>query len=743
MCQKKMHKINFRNKTLGEKSISVFEIFLLTISIVAFAYFIGNEFQFVSAIEAGAGGGAATITDVSASAAAPAAAPVPAPVLAEPVVPAASAGEQLGPSFASEWEFKYMGDVSRLTNNPTWNWPSSLGDFANRLWSNVGSMLINAAIAAILYVGIRAIFEWSGWCPTCDPALAEAWATALAIGYGAGAGLGIVLAALGGNAAFGLPILGLVGAGWGLIGLGVAFLYMAIFYRESYLVAVQYNCYPWKPNTGGSDCDLCNNRDFPCTKYKCQSLGQGCELLNPGKKTQVCAWKDRNDASPPTIDVWNETLTPGFEYRPLTTQAGDKGAEIINLTASDGCLPPFTRLDYGINLSKPGQCRIDFIRKSSFNDMTNPGLISSGDWLEQHHLFSLHGGIDAANAEGLIKLPNGGNVEIYVRCLSRNNVASGAFVFKYCVSEEPDTTAPVIKLTDLPNGAPIQFGQTSRKTYVYVNKPSDCKWSHSDEGYDAMPESQKMSCSQTQGSNTYFKCTANLTGLRDGVENKFYFNCKSYPANAEADRYSMATSYEYRLIGTRPLVIDSISPESGAIIKDSTQSVNVTLKAITSAGYNDGAAKCWYKKKTDADSRYNLFTNPGTYSYQNSQELWFTRNINGYRYTIKCCDLGGNCAVKETDFSVDTDFVSPIVVRAYSEGNTLKIVTDEKAECVYDTTSCSYNFDDGIKMISSDNLAHTTEWNANSNFYIKCKDEFNNQPAPDGCSITVRPFNSY
>jgi hypothetical protein len=34
-----MNKIKFRNKKLGEKSISLFEIFVLTISIVAFAYF--------------------------------------------------------------------------------------------------------------------------------------------------------------------------------------------------------------------------------------------------------------------------------------------------------------------------------------------------------------------------------------------------------------------------------------------------------------------------------------------------------------------------------------------------------------------------------------------------------------------------------------------------------------------------------------------------------------------------------
>jgi len=759
-----MRKINFRNKKLGEKSISIFEIFLLTISIVAFAYFVGNEFQFVGAVGAGVvgegGAAAATTTTTTGSevaAIAMTSSPAATTTLSEAVAGASAGGAPAAASAGTEAAASagslgsdpafHIAEAAKLAAqkagaNPTWTWPKNLGDFANRLWGYAGDILWNAAIAAVLYVGIRAIFEWSGWCPTCDPELAEAWATALAIGYGAGAGFGIILAALGGNAAFGLPILTLVGAGWGLIGLGVAFLYMAIFYRESFIVAVQYNCYPWKPNTGGADCDLCNNRDFDCTKYKCQSLGQSCELLNPGKKTQVCAWKDRNDASPPEIKAWLEPLTEGFEYIPITTEMGDRGVEIRNKTGNP-CLLPFKRLDYGINLTKPGQCRIDYIRKKSFNDMTIPGLISDGDWLEEHYLFSLHGGIEAANEAGLIRLPNGGNVEIYVKCISRNNVATGTFVFKYCVDDEPDITPPIIKLTDPPNGAPIQFGQTSREVKVYVDKPSDCKWSHNDEDYATMPENQKMVCSLNQGSNTYFKCLTNLTSLKDGVENKFYFNCESYPTKEgtakESERRTMATNYPYRLIGTRPLVIDSVSPESGAVIKDSTQSVKVTLKAITSAGYNNGAAWCWYKKKTDADNRYVLFAN--TQSYQSTQELWFSRE--SYRYTVKCCDLGNNCATKETDFSVDTDFVSPIVVRAYSEGSSLKIITDEKAECVYDTTSCSYTFEDGIKMVSSDNIAHTTEWNTNSNFYIKCKDEFGVQPAPDGCSITVRPFNSY
>jgi len=727
-----MNKINFKEKKLGKGGLALSEIFILVISILAFAYFVGNQFEVVSAAAGETAAADAWIPEVIELPASP----LPTSILSEPIVSELYIWSGGAPVTSGTPSFLPGGFVGgNVYAGPGGAaLPESLSAFGTRLWTLRVDMLWNAAIAGALYLGIRAIFDWIGLCPSCDPELVKAWASAMAIGYGAGAVTGILLAALSNMPSWGLPIFGIVGFGWGLIGLGVAFIIMAIFYRQDYIVAVQYTCYPWKPNTGGNDCDLCNGRDFPCTKYKCQSLGQGCELLNPGKKTQVCSWKDRNDAAPPTISAWNEKLTSGYQYIPLTTQTGDKGVEIKNTNSNDGCVPPFTRIDYGIQLDKPGQCKIDFVRKSSFNEMTIPGVISGGDWLKEHSLFSLHGGIDAANASG-IELPNGGEYQIFVRCISRNGVANtGTFVLKYCVSNEPDTTAPTIKLVDLPNGAPIQFGQTSRKADVYVNKPSDCKWDHNDVGYDLMAGT--MSCSQNIGANTYYKCTTNLTGLKDEMENKFYFRCKSYPANAEANRYKNEESYQYRLIGTRPLVIDSVTPVSGAVIKDSTQSVKVTLKAVTSAGYNNGAAKCWYKKQTDANNRYNQFAN--TDSYQSSQELWFSRG--SYRYTVKCCDLGGNCATKETDFTIDTDFSSSIVVRAYNEGSSLKIITNEKSECVYDTTSCTYNFDDGIKMVSSDNTAHTTEWNTNSNFYIKCKDEFGNQPAPDGCSITIRPI---
>ena len=90
------------------------------------------------------------------------------------------------------------------------------------------------------------------------------------------------------------------------------------------------------------------------------------------------------------------------------------------------------------------------------------------------------------------------------------------------------------------------------------------------------------------------------------------------------------------------------------------------------------------------------------------------------------------------NFRVESDSFTPIIVRAYHEETYLKLVTNEKAECVYDTVSCTYLFEDGTSMSTSDDITHSVTWNTENTLYVKCQAEYGNQPA--GCSITLRPF---
>ena len=112
---------------------------------------------------------------------------------------------------------------------------------------------------------------------------------------------------------------------------------------------------------------------------------------------------------------------------------------------------------------------------------------------------------------------------------------------------------------------------------------------------------------------------------------------------------------------------------------------------------------------------------------------------NFYNYSIKCLDLGGNSDLDSVGFTVDTDTDAPIIVRAYHEENYLKLITHEKGKCVYDPTNCNYLFTDGLSLTVIDGVNHFTDWNTEVNFHVKCEDEFGNKPAPDVCSIIVRP----
>ena len=173
-------------------------------------------------------------------------------------------------------------------------------------------------------------------------------------------------------------------------------------------------------------------------------------------------------------------------------------------------------------------------------------------------------------------------------------------------------------------------------------------------------------------------------------------------------------------------------------IKDSTTPIKITLEAKTTAGEDKGKSTCYYSD-TGEDDSYIMFFN--TNSHEHSQDLYLVSG--SYEYWIKCIDLGGNSDTEIVNFKVETDTSAPNVVRAYHEDTYLKIVTDEEAECVYDVTDCTYDFESGISMSVVDKTDHFTDWIPEKTYYIKCQDKYEKRPNPDECSITVRPTREY
>ncbi len=533
-------------------------------------------------------------------------------------------------------------------------------------------------------------------------------------------------------------------AGW-IVGAIVAILLIGFTGGDKALNTVTFSCNPWSAPVGGKDCEKCNTGDFPCTLYRCQSLGQACNLENKGTTEELCVWKDRTDIKPPVIKPWIDVLTTGYHYNPEgTINPPDTGVKIIPGTNVTGCIPPFTPITLGIALDKPGKCKIETENKNNFSEMRY--FFGGSSTLKYNHTMMLPGFLsnESLFAENE-SMANGGRVTLYTRCQSANGYSNNAnFIFNFCVNQGPDRTPPRIVTTSVLNGMPISFGAKPVALDVLVNEPADCRWSHLDRSYDDMGSDNNMTCVKEAtkfNAQMLYKCSTTLTGLVDRVDNNFYFRCKDQPhlvpsTNRSGERNANTASYKFVLKGTQPLVIDSVGPNN-TFIKDSTSVIKVTLTAKTSAGFHQGESVCSYKNMVAPTSDVVNFFNTGTFNH--SQELWLPEA--NYSFYIECVDFGNNADNKTINFRVESDTAAPVVGRVFRQENKLKVITSEEAKCVYGNVNCDYAFTEGINMSRAVNgTEHSTAWDTNKVFYIKCADNFGNQPFPNKCNIVARPF---
>jgi len=691
-----------------KKSLALFQIFIFVISTLSFAYLVGNEIGVVKAQTVGEAGipdyglpsgievGAKTATDS-----------LPLPVSAD----------------ISKWEagipdYGLPDNTGAVQTSATAAAASTASTVSSPAFDVINPTKISIIDAAwhTLIIGLIAgtiAFVTGGkdW--------QESWFWAQAFGGAWGAGEGAQIVST--------PVLTWVAENWLKIGtdwvpeVGLIIRIVTTLYtfwvlsRRANSRQVLFQCGVWQPQTKGNDCDLCNHQEFKCTDYQCRSLGQGCSLINADTSEPRCIWKDQ-DKTPPVISPWQEILTPGYSYEKIS----EKAYSIVNATnTKDKCLTVNKLFTFGVALDKLGACKIaDHLTK----DFTSMDSFMNGDtsFTENH--------------SQTLKLP-GGNYEYYVRCSNVNgNTNSEEFEFKFCIEEGADIRQPTITGFSLLDKTPITYFDESSVHEIaietYTDEESKCKWDVVDRSYEQM-ENSLGGC--TTGTSVNYLCSGTLTGLENEKENKFYFRCMDTAGNV------MTESKPLTLIGTKPLSIDSVEPTEGAVIKGSSNKIDVTLKAKTS-GYKGGEAICLYSKTGEVND-YIKFDN--TQSYQSDHVLSLVAG--SYHYYIKCVDMGGNIAQKDITFTVETDFTPPVVTRAYNDNGKLKIVTNENASCVYskdNNIGCGYNFEDGLKFTTSNNIEHTIPWDTKNTFYIKCKDDYGNYQHGD-CSITIRPFQSY
>ncbi len=520
------------------------------------------------------------------------------------------------------------------------------------------------------------------------------------------------------------------------VGVLVAAAVFVLLYKKEKKQLISFQCLPFEPQIGGAKCEECNKDPFrPCSEYRCKSLGQACQLLNPGTNEEKCTWVNPKDVNSPIIEPWNQALKPiqySLKYIPdNAVRPPARGVKIISGVGRNGCLPAFTPLEFGIATNEPSQCKTDYNHTSKFDEMKY--YFGENNYHTYNHTQKMR--LPSGNQSDLSPLlRNDGYFSLFVRCRDANgNENVDEYSISFCVDEGPDTTPPIIEGFSIPSGSAVTYNQQTVDIQAYINEPVECKWSRESKAYEDMENS--MACDKEAyqiNADLQYVCSANLTGIQNREENKFYFRCKDQPDKPENERNPNVQSTELILKGSQPLNILTAKPNQ--TIFGSTDIVPVNLEVETDDGAEEGKAICYYSPSGNKDSYITMFETSG---FKHGQRLNLPSG--NYKYYFRCVDAGGNAAETITGFSVFSDKQAPKVTRAYKQEG-LKIVTDEDAECRYSLTSCNYNFNDGLKMIyaQADNKKNSfAEWKASNTYYVKCRDFYGNEPEPNRCSVVV------
>ena len=490
-------------------------------------------------------------------------------------------------------------------------------------------------------------------------------------------------------------------------------------------IKITYTCQPWQAPTGGSDCDKCNGDPLkPCSEYRCNSLGGGCNLLNKGTDHELCVDSNPNDVTGPVItpDTGEVNGSGGNSY----TDINGSGFRISGMNG--GCVNAYTNLVLSLNTDEPSICRFD----SEMNTYDNMSYDFGNYYSKKHTIATYlpdpsHGQSQGLNWSGKIKF--------YVKCKDAhgNEAPIGRFyVIDSCVNQGNDTTAPIINSISPATNSLLGFNTTTVNVTVNTRELAECKWSSSDKDYSLMENNFDCPVKNWSEGFTGGVCTSNLSITN--ATNKFYIRCKDQPwldaANRSNERNANQESTLYVLNKVMsPLKIERIAPNSS--FETSTAQTTFTLGVLTSGGGK-------YPLCSYSFSGYERMISFFETEFSNKHEQEFNLAAGNWKIYIECKDETGDSDRAEASFNIQYDSNSPGVARVFIVGNELKIITTENADCRYSKESCGYDFSSASSMGNAGNI-HSTSISTGGIFYIKCKDGFGNIPDYGVCTVIAKP----
>jgi hypothetical protein len=472
---------------------------------------------------------------------------------------------------------------------------------------------------------------------------------------------------------------------------------------------VEFTCNPWLPPTGGEDCEVCNEDSLkPCSKYRCESLGASCELVNVGTEEEMCVDGSVNDVNPPVISPQLDIISPGYQYRDI-----EEGG--FSLRSDEGdCIDAYTPLRFGINTDEPAYCKFD-LEENEFENMAY-------DFGPSYYLYNHTTQFNVPNIEN-------GDLDMYVTCQDSNGHKNSRFyMINICVNQGPDLTAPLIIDIDPNPGSKVGFESEDVSVEVITNELATCKWDSTDKGYSSMENS--FECDDVSGAPSGkfgYLCQDELPTLEDS--NSYFIRCADQPWFIGTGNESLininAESFEYAL--NKPsskIQIDHIFPAGD--FKIATEIASFNIEIMTSGGGD--VHHCSYSYK-DFDSLIPLLeTGLSRIHTQPSSPAPGLKTI-----FVECDDETGDFARGETTFEIIKDTSPPMISRVWEDAGEIFVVTTEEAECGYTTDSCSFSWEDSVFM--GDSFVHAIDSVTGQTYYVKCRDGFGNMPTR--CSIIV------
>ncbi len=536
----------------------------------------------------------------------------------------------------------------------------------------------------------------------------------------AGAGIGILIVA--GVSNFWNPV------GWVLLIIGVvAILVTAVEgFGKTKEVDIKFTCLPWQAPLGGKDCGKCDDDAMkPCSQYRCESLGQACKLLNANTENSVCEAIADDGKDPQII---NEKSSSGYELI-------DKSSVGVEMRRDDGgCIPEFTNVNFTFDTDEFAQCRVSMERTSKYDDMLY-GTMEQNLFSEGHTIPIMMPSLDSLSVydvSGDVRKMFG-NFDVYIRCQDYyGNANSREYVLRTCIESGPDLT-PAYITRMVPENAILKYGENEINATFYTNEPANCKYDD-EPGKDYFAMESEMDCeTDIERAEMYgWRCDAGMKNLQSD-ENKIYIKCRDAPWLGEnSSRNINVEDFVYTVKKSlNPLKIKSISP-SGEV-EAGVEPISIDLEVETSGGAEDnGKAVCYFKFSENSE-----YIESQTTGLTNHKQV-FDKIVDGkYRISVMCEDVSGNVAEGEAVFTAKLDTSAPVVVRVLKEGNNLKVVTNEEAECYYSEKKCYFNFANASSMTTLFSTVHTVKWDSNIEYHVKCKDIWGN--ANDGCAIIVKP----